>query len=185
MPTNEILSILMLVSFVIMLTLGVRVAYAIAVSGIVFGLIGFGPMLFNLLPSRLYGAATNYTLLAVPLFVFMGVMLEKSRIAEDMIDVMGHLAGRLRGGMGMAIVLVGVMMGAATGIVGATIVTLGLIVAFVRYGDLPGIAVITALCLNTIVGFGLLWRACNAYNGVARRLGGIEVTLRDMPHTDN
>lgn len=127
MPSNEILSMLMLVCFVILLTIGVRVAYAIAISGIVFGLVGFGPLLFNLLPSRLYGAATNYTLLAVPLFVFMGVMLEKSRIAEDMIDVMGHLAGRLRGGMGMAIVLVGVMMGAATGIVGATIVTLGLI----------------------------------------------------------
>ncbi|HVL08816.1 MAG TPA: hypothetical protein VM512_06615 [Burkholderiaceae bacterium] len=65
------------------------------------------------------------------------------------------------------------------------IVTLALIVAFVRYGDLPGITVITALVLNTIVGFGLLWLACNAYNWVARRFGGIEVTLRDMPHTDD
>ncbi|AUN94359.1 C4-dicarboxylate ABC transporter [Pseudazoarcus pumilus] len=127
MPMNEILSILMLVSFIVLLTLGVRVAYAIAISGVVFGLIGFGPMLFNLLPSRLYGVATNYTLLAVPLFVFMGVMLEKSRIAEDMLDVMGHVAGRLRGGMGVAIIFVGVLMGAATGIVGATIVTLSLI----------------------------------------------------------
>ncbi|HLW04058.1 MAG TPA: TRAP transporter large permease subunit [Azoarcus sp.] len=127
MPLNEILAALMLVSFMGLLMLGVRVGYAIAACGLFFGLIGFGPMLFNLLPPRLYGVATNYTLLAVPLFVFMGVMLEKSRIAEDMIDVMGHLAGRMRGGMGIAIVIVGVMMGAATGIVGATIVTLSLI----------------------------------------------------------
>lgn len=61
------------------------------------------------------------------------------------------------------------------------IVTLGLIVAFIRYGDLPGITVITALVLNTVVGFGLLWLACHAYNWVARRFGGIEVTLRDVP----
>ncbi len=69
----------------------------------------------------------NYTLIAIPLFVFMGVMLEKSRIADDLMDVIGHLAGGLRGGMGIGIILVGVLMGATTGIVGATIVTLGLI----------------------------------------------------------
>jgi len=153
MPFNEILSILMLLTFMGMLLLGVRVAYAIAACGIVFGLIGFGPMLFNLLPSRLYGAATNYTLLAVPLFVFMGVMLEKSRIAEDMIDVMGHLAGRLRGGMGVAIVLVGVMMGAATGIVGATIVTLSLIAlpTLMRRGYNRGLAS-GAICASGTLG---------------------------------
>ena len=69
----------------------------------------------------------NYTLIAIPLFVFMGVMLEKSKIADDLMDVIGHLAGGLRGGMGIGIILVGVLMGATTGIVGATIVTLGLI----------------------------------------------------------
>ena len=67
----------------------------------------------------------NYTLIAIPLFVFMGVMLEKSKIADDLMDVIGHLAGGLRGGMGIGIILVGVLMGATTGIVGATIVTLG------------------------------------------------------------
>ncbi len=61
------------------------------------------------------------------------------------------------------------------------IVTLGLIVAFIRYGDLPGITVVSALVLNALVGFGLLWLACRAYNWVAARFGGIEVTLRDMP----
>lgn len=127
MPLNEILAIGMLLTFITFLLLGIRVAYAIAASGFIFGMIGFGPLLFNLLPARMYGVATNYTLLAVPLFVFMGVMLEKSHIAEDMLDVMGHLAGRLNGGMGIAIILVGMMMGAATGIVGATVVTLSLI----------------------------------------------------------
>src|SRR5690606_35057481 len=111
MPMNEILSILMLVSFIVLLTLGVRVAYAIAISGVVFGLIVLGPMLFRLLPSRLYGVATIVTLRAVPLFVFMGVMLEKSRLAEDMLGVRGLVAGRLRGGMGVAIIFVGVLMG--------------------------------------------------------------------------
>ncbi len=84
-------------------------------------------MLFNLLPSRIYGVVTNYTFMAIPLFVFMGVMLEKSKLAEELIDVIGHLFGGLSGGMGVAIIFVGVLLGAATGIVGATIVTLGLL----------------------------------------------------------
>lgn len=153
MPLNEILAICMLLTFIVLLLVGMRVAYAIAVSGVVFGLIGFGPNLFNLLPSRLYGVATNYTLLAVPLFVFMGVMLEKSRIAEDMLDVMGHVAGRLRGGMGVAIIFVGVLMGAATGIVGATIVTLSLIAlpTLLRRGYDQGLAT-GAICASGTLG---------------------------------
>ncbi len=70
---------------------------------------------------------TNYTLLAIPLFVFMGVMLEKSKLAEELMDVIGLAAGSLRGGLGIGIILVGVLMGATTGIVGATVVTLGLL----------------------------------------------------------
>ena len=92
-----------------------------------FGYIGFGRRLFDLLPHRIFGVTTNYTLIAIPLFVFMGCMLEKSKLADDLMDVIGHLAGGLRGGMGIGIILVGVLMGATTGIVGATIVTLGLI----------------------------------------------------------
>ncbi|MBM3581881.1 MAG: TRAP transporter large permease subunit, partial [Alphaproteobacteria bacterium] len=87
----------------------------------------FGTGLFNLLPARIFGVTANYTLIAIPLFVFMGVMLEKSRLAEELMDVIGHLAGNLRGGMGIGIILVGVLMGATTGIVGATVVTLGLL----------------------------------------------------------
>ena len=103
------------------------VALTLAVCGFVFGYLGFGPILFNLLPARIYGVTANYTLIAIPLFVFMGVMLEKSKLADELMDVIGHLAGGLRGGMAVGIILVGVLMGATTGIVGATIVTLGVI----------------------------------------------------------
>jgi tripartite ATP-independent transporter DctM subunit len=119
--------VLLLVSFVALLLAGIPVAYAAAASGVVFGLIGFGPGLFNLLPARIYGVATDYSLLALPMFVFMGVMLEKSRLANDMLEMIGHVAGNLRGGMAVGIIVFGVIMGATTGIVGATIVLLGMI----------------------------------------------------------
>jgi tripartite ATP-independent transporter DctM subunit len=153
MSSDEILVIGMLATFIGLLLAGIRVAYAIAASGFIFGLIGFGPGLFNLLPARIYGVASNYTLLAVPLFVFMGVMLEKSHIAEDMLDVMGHLAGRLNGGMGIAVILVGMMMGAATGIVGATVVTLSLIAlpTLLRRGYDKGLAT-GAICASGTLG---------------------------------
>ncbi len=127
MPGNEILAILMLVSFFVLLMAGIPVALTLATAGLVFGYIGFGPLLFNLLPNRIFGVVTNYTLIAMPLFVFMGVMLEKSRLAEDLMEVIGHAAGSLRGGLGIGIITVGVLMGATTGIVGATVVTLGLL----------------------------------------------------------
>jgi len=127
MAYTEILAILSIVSFFVLLAVGMPVALTLAVSGLVFGYLGFGASLFNLLPARIFGVTANYTLIAIPLFVFMGVALEKSKIADDLMDVIGHLAGGLRGGMGIGIILVGVLMGATTGIVGATIVTLGLI----------------------------------------------------------
>jgi len=125
--TLEILAVLMLVSFFVLLMAGIPVAMTLAISGFTFGFLGFGTTLFSLLPHRIFGVVTNATLLAIPLFVFMGMMLERSRLAEDLMDVIGHLAGALRGGLGIGIVLVGVLMGATTGIVGATVVTLGLL----------------------------------------------------------
>ena len=127
MPLNEILAIASIVSFFVLLAIGVPVAITLAVTGFVFGYLGFGALLFNLLPARIFGVTANYTLIAIPLFVFMGVMLEKSRIADELMDVIGHLAGGLRGGMAIGIVVFGVLMGATTGIVGATIITLGLL----------------------------------------------------------
>jgi TRAP-type mannitol/chloroaromatic compound transport system permease large subunit len=123
----EVLPLLMLGAFVALLLIGVPVAYSAAAAGIVFGFIGFGTGLFSLLPARIYGVATDYSLLALPMFVFMGVMLEKSRLGHDMLEAIGHLAGRLPGSMAVGIILFGVIMGATTGIVGATIVLLGMI----------------------------------------------------------
>jgi tripartite ATP-independent transporter DctM subunit len=123
MVYTELLAILCIVSFFALLAIGFPVALTLAISGLFWGYLGFGAGLFDLLPARIYGVTGTYTLIAIPLFVFMGVMLEKSKIADDLMDVIGHLAGGLRGG----IIIVGVLMGATTGIVGATIVTLGLI----------------------------------------------------------
>jgi tripartite ATP-independent transporter DctM subunit len=120
-------AVFMLVGFFVLLMIGIPVAISLAVTGFVFGWLGFGTSLFNLLPARFYGIVSGYQWMAIPLFVFMGVMLEKSRLADDLLDVMGHIAGGVRGGMGIGIVLFGVLMGATTGIVGATIITLGLL----------------------------------------------------------
>ncbi|MFN5191727.1 MAG: TRAP transporter large permease subunit, partial [Burkholderiales bacterium] len=153
MTGMEWLAILMLVTFFGLLMAGVPVALTLATTGFVFGVIGFGPVLFNLLPARIYGVAANYQWLAIPLFVFMGVMLEKSRLADDLLDVMGHLAGGLRGGMGIGIILVGVLMGATTGIVGATVVTLGLLTlpTLLKRGYSPSIAC-GAICASGTLG---------------------------------
>ena len=117
-----------------------------------FGYLGFGAGLFNLLPLRIYGLMENYTLMSIPLFVFMGVMLERSRLAEELLDVIGHVAGNLRGGMGLAIILVGVLMGASTGIVGATVVTLGLLTlpVFIRRGYNKALACGTICASGTL-----------------------------------
>jgi len=152
MPFNEILAILMLVGFFVLLLAGIPVALTLATTGLVFGYIGFGPLLFNLLPSRIFGVVTNYTLIAMPLFVFMGVMLEKSKLAEDLMDVIAHAAGNLRGGLGIGIIVVGVFMGATTGIVGATVVTLGLLTlpTLLRRGYDKGLACGTICASGTL-----------------------------------
>ncbi len=153
MSGTEILAILMLVAFFGLLMVGVPVALTLATSGFVFGVLGFGTGLFNLLPARIYGVVSNYQWLAFPLFIFMGVMLEKSRLAEDLLDVVGHLAGGLKGGMALGIIGVGVLMGATTGIVGATVITLGLLTlpTLLRRGYDPGVAC-GAICASGTLG---------------------------------
>ena len=152
MTEMELLAIGMIGGFFGLLVIGIPVAVSLAVSGLVFGYLGFGTSLFGLLPGRIHGVVTNYTLLALPLFIFMGVMLEKSRMAEDLIDVIGHAMGRLRGGMGLAIVIVGVLMGASSGIVGATVVTVGLLALgpLVRRGYDKGLACGTICASGTL-----------------------------------
>ena len=153
MTGTEWLCIGMLVSFFGLLMAGVPVAITLGTVGFVFGFLGFGATLFNLLPARVFGVVANYQWLAIPLFVFMGVMLEKSRLADDLLDVVGHLAGGLRGGMALGIIGVGVLMGATTGIVGATVITLGLLTlpTLLKRGYDPGIAC-GAICASGTLG---------------------------------
>jgi tripartite ATP-independent transporter DctM subunit len=115
----------------LVLMLGYPVAFSLAGTALIFAAVGsvfgvFDPAFFGAFPSRIFGTMTNVTLMAVPLFVFMGVMLEKSRLAEDLLENMAALFGRLRGGLGYAVVIVGMLLAASTGIVGATVVTMGL-----------------------------------------------------------
>jgi len=117
----------MFLALTILLMAGFPVTFTLMGTAMVFGLIGFGWGFFNLLPLRIWGVINNVTLLAVPLFVFMGVMLERSGLAEALLDTMGILFGRLRGGLAISVVIVGALLGASTGIVGATVVTMGLL----------------------------------------------------------
>ncbi len=117
---------LFLVLFVLML-FGFPVAFTLGGVSVLMGVMTFGFDFFNLLPLRVWGVMTNYVLIAVPLFVYMGVMLEKSGLAEELLETMALLFGRLRGGLAISIVVVGAMLGASTGIVGATVVTMGLL----------------------------------------------------------
>ena len=117
----------MFLALTILLMIGFPVTFTLLGTALVFGMIGFGWDFFNLLPLRIWGRVTNVTLIAVPLFVFMGVMLERSGLAEALLDTMGILFGRLRGGLAISVVVVGALLGASTGIVGATVVTMGLL----------------------------------------------------------
>ena len=129
---GEILSILMFVVVIVVLMMGYPVVFTLAGVGFAFGLIGhwfgaFDLSYFNALPLRYWGVLTNDVLVAVPLFVFMGVMLERSRIAEDLLTTLGEVFGRLRGGLGYSVIMVGTLLAASTGIVGATVTTMALI----------------------------------------------------------
>ncbi len=117
----------MFLALTILLMVGFPVTFTLMGTALVFGFIGFGLNFFNLLPLRIWGVMGNITLMAVPLFVFMGVMLERSGLAEELLDTMGLLMGRLRGGLAVSVVIVGALLGATTGIVGATVVTMGLL----------------------------------------------------------
>jgi len=114
------------------LLLGYPVAFTLAGTALLFSVIGqltgsFDTAFLEALPNRIYGIMSNQILIAVPLFVFMGVMLERSKIADNLLTTMSRLFGRMRGGLGISVVLVGMLLAASTGIVGATVVTMGLL----------------------------------------------------------
>ena len=149
----QVMAVLMLIGFFAMLMAGIPVAITLATVGFVFGYLGFGSSLFSLLPARIFGIVGGYQWLAIPLFIFMGIALEKSRLADDLLDVMGHIAGGLKGGMAIGIILFGALMGATTGIVGATVITLGLLTlpTLIRRGYDKSIAC-GAICASGTLG---------------------------------
>jgi len=117
----------MFLALTILLLAGFPVAFTLMGTALFFGLMGFEWNFFNMLPMRIWGIMSNYTLIAVPLFIFMGVMLERSGLAANLLRAMAMIFGRLRGGLAVAVVVVGALLGASTGIVGATVVTMGLL----------------------------------------------------------
>jgi tripartite ATP-independent transporter DctM subunit len=144
---GEILAGTMFLGVIGTLMLGFPVAFSLAGTALIFGLVGmmfgvFDPSNFGSLANRYIGTMTNEVLVAVPLFIFMGVMLERTGIAEALLTTMGKLFGNLRGGLGISVILVGALLAASTGVVGATVVTMGLISlpAMMRAGYNPKLA---------------------------------------------
>ena len=125
-------------------------ALAFAAGGILFG--HFDPAFLSALPGRLFGTINNATLIAVPLFILMGVVLEKSKVAEELLSAMAKLFGGLRAGLGISVVLVGMLLAASTGIVGATVVTMGLLSlpSMLRSGYSPSLAAGTICATGTL-----------------------------------
>jgi tripartite ATP-independent transporter DctM subunit len=157
MPLAEALAILMVAAVVVALMAGYPVALTLAGVSLIFAIAGDALGIMNLailgaLPQRIFGVMTNEVLLAIPLFIFMGVMLERSRIAEDLLETMGRLFGTLRGGLGISVVIVGTLLAAAKGVVGATTVTMGLIMlpAMLRFGYDPRLAAGTVAATATL-----------------------------------
>lgn len=153
----EFIPLFMFAAVCVLLLAGYPVAFSLGGTALIFALLGilsghFDTAFLGALPNRLYGTMTNTTLIAVPLFIFMGVMLEKSRLAEDLLDNMGQLFARLRGGLGIAVVLVGMLLAASTGIVGATVVTMGLmsLPTMMRQGYSPALATGTICATGTL-----------------------------------
>ncbi|MCZ6525857.1 MAG: TRAP transporter large permease subunit [Gammaproteobacteria bacterium] len=119
--------ILMFLTLMVLLMLGYPVAFTLGFVALLFGSIFLDLDFFNLLPLRIWGIMTNFTLLAVPLFIFMGIILDKSGIAEDLLQTLGLLFSRIHGGLALSVVMVGALLAATTGVVGATVVTMGVI----------------------------------------------------------
>lgn len=144
---GQILAALFFAVILVVLMFGYIVAWTLGGLSVIFGLLGwwvgaFDPTLFQGLSTRFFGVITNPVLIAVPLFIFMGVVLERSKIAEVLLTTMGQLFGTLRGGLGLSVVIVGALLAASTGVVGATVVAMGLLAlpAMMRAGYDPKLA---------------------------------------------
>ncbi|MFK7829947.1 MAG: TRAP transporter large permease subunit [Congregibacter sp.] len=151
------ISLWMFAAVCLLLMLGYPVAFTLAGTSLIFAAVGtitgtFDPSFLEALTGRLFGTVSNVTLIAVPLFVLMGVILEKSRVAEELLESMAALLGRLRGGLAISVVLVGALLAASTGIVGATVVTMGLLSlpSMLRAGYSPSVASGTICATGTL-----------------------------------
>jgi tripartite ATP-independent transporter DctM subunit len=154
---SEFLAVAMVVAVCALLLVGYPVALTLAGVSLGFAILGAALNVMNLallgaLPARIFGVMGNDVLLAIPLFIFMGVMLERSRIAEDLLETMGRLFGALPGGLGFSVIVVGVLLAAAKGVVGATTVTMGLIVlpTMLRHGYDKALAAGTVAATATL-----------------------------------
>lgn len=123
----EILALLLFLTIFLLILYGYPVAFTLGGVSLLYAVCFLDPVAFSALPPRIMGVMSNYVLLAVPLFIFMGIMLEKSGLAERLLETMAMLFGKRRGGLAIAVVVVGALLAASTGIVGATVVTMGLI----------------------------------------------------------
>ncbi len=153
----EYISLYMFLAVCLMLMLGYPVAFTLAGTALVFAAGGVLAGLFDAgflaaLPGRLFGTISNDTLIAVPLFILMGVILEKSRVAEELLGSMAKLFGTMRGGLGISVVVVGMLLAASTGIVGATVVTMGLLSlpSMLKAGYRPSLAAGTICATGTL-----------------------------------
>src|ERR1700754_1371093 len=154
---GEVFAVSMVIAVCALLLAGYPVALTLAGLSLLFAVSGSAAGVMNLallgaLPARIFGIMTNDVLLAIPLFIFMGVMLERSRIAEDLLETMGRLFGAVPGGLGFSVVIVGVLLAAAKGVVGATTVTMGLIVlpTMLRHGYDKALAAGTVAATATL-----------------------------------
>jgi len=154
--TNNFVPI-MFGGLVVFLLAGFPVAFSLAATGLFFGLIGmeiglFPPNLFHALPLRVFGIMQNDTLLAIPFFTLMGIILERSRMAEDLLETVGQVFGPVRGGVGIAVILVGALLAATTGVVAASVISMGLIALpiMLRYGYNRSIATGTITASGTL-----------------------------------
>ena len=130
--SHEFFCFLLFFTLAVLLIAGYPVALTLAGVSIIIGLIGytldlFPIILLNVLPNRIFGIISNETLIAVPLFIFMGIMLEKSGIASELLESISKIWGEVKGGLAYSVLVVGVLMAASTGIVGATVVTMGIL----------------------------------------------------------
>jgi tripartite ATP-independent transporter DctM subunit len=123
----EIAALVLFLLIFVFILIGFPVAFTMAGLSVIFGMIYLGPDFFSLLPSRFMGVVSNHVLIAVPMFIYMGLMLEKSGLAESLLESMAVLFGKVKGGLAISVIVVGALLAASTGIVGATVVTMGLI----------------------------------------------------------